>query len=477
MRDKLQAYAERGGHLVLTAGNLTRLPGGIAGITSTSGNTTVACGRGRVTVLASPFGVEPDATVGPGLRSETDKPLPKPFRLAPDVRLGLEAILRSQQLFAVQGDGLSVITCRKGAGEFTVGIANNTWREQPFRLESLCGKLESLRELALDTSETGAPGQTPEVVDGTNLGKNSATTIAGGDVRMFAVKVKESGVEEIAHQAPPPRPRGRLLPLRRATSIKEELLARPTFFEHFDGVCVDWSYLHLREKAALQKEHGWLKRQGVRMVVDLSSGIDLYPTLRLIDNLHEDYTNSMGVIQDVLGKMEALGARDLILSLHRYPENNFSDEQTRAAFTATLKSLASQAAERGVTLHLRIGFGKPPGGLAEGLDQLDRVGAPNLKLAVCTAMLGQKPPAAETSARLKEKFGFWLVAASRKDVAGKMWDAHAQIHEGQGLEPLARLLALSPGTPVLLDALYADQDEEYWDAMALEKTFSQSQKP
>jgi len=471
VRDKLQAYAERGGHVVITAGNLAKLPGGIAGITNVSGGATMGCGRGRVTVFASPLGVEPDATVGSGLCSETDKPLPKPFKLVPEVRLGLEAILRAQQLFAVEGEGLSVITCRKSAGEFVIGIANNTWREQPFHLESLCGKVESLRELPLDTSEAGAPGQTPEVVDGSKLGKNAAGMIAGGDVRMFAVKVQETGVEEISHQAPPPRPRGRLLPLRHATSIKEEILARPTFFEHFDGACVDWSYLHDREKAALQKEHGWLKRQGARIVVDLSSGVDLYPTLRLMDNVHEDYTNSMAAIQDVLGKMDALGATDLILSLHRYPENNFTDEQSRAAFTATLKTLAGQAAERGVTLHLRVGFGKPPGSLAEGFEWLDRVGAPNLKLAVSTAMLEQKPPAPEVTTRLKDKLGLWLVAASNRDVAGKLWDAHGPIHSAPNAEALARLLALSPGTPSVLDALYANQDEEYLDAVALAKAF------
>ena len=76
----------------------------------------------------------------------------------------------------------------------------------------------------------------------------------------------------------------------------------------------------------------------------------------------------MAAIQDVLGKMEVLGATDLILSLHRYPENNFTDEQTRAAFTATLKALAGQAAERGMTLHLRVGSGKPPWNVAEGLN-------------------------------------------------------------------------------------------------------------
>ena len=496
VRDKLQAYAERGGHVVLTAGNLAKLPGGLAGITNASGDATmgkmrrmggmiggmtnvsgsatVGFGRGRVTVFASPFGVEPDITVDAGLRSETDKPLPKPFKLAPDVRLGLEAILRSQQLFAVQGEGLSVITCRKGPGEFTIGIANNTWREQPFLLESLCGKVESLRELPLATSEAGAPGQTPEVVDGSKLGKNSATTIAGGDVRMFAVKVQEAGVEEIQHQAPPPRPRGRLLPLRYATSIKEEILARPTFFEHFDGVCLDWSYLHEREKVALQKEYGWVKRQGVRIVLDLSSGLDLYPTLRLIDNAHEDYTNSMAAIRDVLGKMETLGATELILSLHRYPENNFTDEQTRAAFTATLKAVAGQAAERGVTLHLRVGFGKLPWSLAEGFEWLDRVRASNLKLAVSTAMLEQRPPSGETAARLKDKLGLWLVAASRNDVAGKMWDAHGPISGARSPDALGRLLALSPDAPALLDALYANQDEEYLDAVALDKALGRT---
>jgi hypothetical protein len=147
VRDKLQAYAERGGHVVITAGNLAKLPGGLAGITNASGDATmgkmgrmggmiggmtnvsgsatVGFGRGRVTVFASPFGVEPDATVSAGVRSETDKPLPKPFKLAPDVRLGLEAILRLQQLFAVQGEGLSLIICRKSPGEFTIGIASN----------------------------------------------------------------------------------------------------------------------------------------------------------------------------------------------------------------------------------------------------------------------------------------------------------------------------------------------------------------
>ena len=242
-------------------------------------------------------------------------------------------------------------------------------------------------------------------------------------------------------------------------------------------MCVDWRYLREREPAALQKETGWLKRQGVRLVVDLSSGVNLYPTLRLIDNLHADYEASLAAINDVLVKMEILGARDLIVSLHRDPENNFTAEQTSAAFVATLKTLASQAAARGVALHLRVCFGKPPLNLAEALAWLDRVGAPNLKLALSTAFLEPQPPSPETAARLKDKLGLWLISTSRRDAFGKIWDAHAPIHSAGDLDALIRSLAISPATPAVLDALLDDHDAEYLDAMAFEKAIRQINRP
>jgi hypothetical protein len=473
LRDKLQAYAEGGGHVVITAGNLAKLPGGLAGCSNVTANASIHCGKGRVTLFASQFGVKLEPLPTPSLRSETDKPLPKPYTLDADVRQGLETILRSAQLFAVQGEGLSLITCRQRVGEFLIGIANNTWREQSFRLESLCGKIESLRELPIDVSERGAVGYTPLTIASSGLGQNSSNSIAGGDVRIFSLKVQETGVDEIPHVAPPPRPHGRWLTLRRLTSIKEEILSRPTFFEHFDGVCVDWRYLHEREKAALEKETGWLKRQGVRVVVDLSSGVNLYPTLRLIDNLPADYAASMTAVNDLLAKMETLGARDLVFSLHRQPENNFTAEQTRASFVTTLKALASQAAARGVTLHLRVGFGKPPWNLAEALELLDRIGAPDLKLALSTALLERQPPSPEITARLKDQLGLWLIATSRRDAVGKIWDAHAPIHSGSDLDALSRWLAISPATPAVLDAVLDDQDAEYLDAVAFDKALRQ----
>jgi hypothetical protein len=473
VRDKLQAYVEDGGHLFLTAANLAKLPGGIAGCTNTATTTTVNCGRGRLTLFASPFGIEMKALDGP-LRSENDRPLPKPCALRPEVRAALETAFQQQMLFDVDCRELSFITCRQGPGAYTLGVANNSWHELPLRIVSHCGLIESVRELSLDQSEKGAPGWLPERVTANSPGQSTADTIAGGDVRVFAIRLKEAGVAEIPQVAPPPRPHGRALPLPHPRSIEEAILAWPTFFEHFDGVVVDGRYLHEREPAVLRHEAAWLYRQGVTVFVDLSPEVDLYPGLRLINNLPADYDASRVVITNVMEKMSILGARDLILSLHRHPENNFTDEQARAGFETTLRALAQQAEARHLTVHLRMALGKPPWNLAEAGALLDRVGAANLRIAASTALLVRSGNSAETRRILKEKLGLWLVAGSRADVAGAIWDAHAPLHNAPDLGPIAACLALGPDRPLLLDTLCQDTDETYLDAVALARLQAQS---
>ena len=511
--DKLKVYAANGGTLVITSANLRRLePESVAdqtqerrGSTKYSGSKLVepefkygelrvergeadrvlawleppgeyglseplaferAFGKGRIIMLAAEYGITSSPQTQQ-LESRVDISLPSPYPLLEHVSRILNRVLKSQVIFEVS-PRLHLITCRKGPGEYTLGVFNNTWHELPLQISSRCGQIESLRELALDQSEKGAVGYTPEGIDPASLGRSTDTTIAGGDVRIFAVKVRETNVVEIAQVRPPARAHGRFLPLRKLSSLQEEILARPTFFEHFDGMVVDWRYLHDREPAALTAESGWLARQGLRIAADLSSGIDLYPTLRLIDNLPTDYAASRVTIANVLAKMEILGARDLILSLHRHPENNFTDEQTDAAFEATLKALAQEAGAHQVTLHLRLAFGKPPWNLDEGLRWLDRVGAPNLKLAPSTALLAGQTPSPALAERLKGRLGFWLVAAPRRDIAGQLWDAHAPVSAFKDKEIIARWLSLATEVPVVLDAVLEGQAEEYQEAAALQ---------
>ncbi|GAH10163.1 unnamed protein product, partial [marine sediment metagenome] len=64
-------------------------------------------------------------------------------------------------------------------------------------------------------------------------GKNSAKTIAGGDIRIFSVTTKGSNVEEIPFIPLTSNPTKRGLTLRNISSVKEEILLRPTFLnEH-----------------------------------------------------------------------------------------------------------------------------------------------------------------------------------------------------------------------------------------------------
>ena len=62
----------------------------------------------------------------------------------------------------------------------------------------------------------------------------------------------------------------------------------------------------------------------MRIVVDLTLGVHLFPDLRLVNNIEPDYARSMASIREVIEKMEILGAHDLIVPLQRFVENNIA---------------------------------------------------------------------------------------------------------------------------------------------------------
>jgi hypothetical protein len=440
IEEKLRAYAAGGGRLFISARNAEKLGG----------------------LKAASMTVIPDPEPVPVTRvsNEVDQPLPKPYRLSEQARTVLDEAFRAQVLFEA-GEGLSLITARRAPGEYTLSVTNNSWQARPFRIVSHCGPVESIRELTLDTAERSAAGFVPEGLEGRPLGANGEHTIAGGDVRIFRVRVREQGVEEIAHVAPPARPQGRILPLRRIHSIEDAVLARPTFFQNYDGVLVDWRNLRERETSALEQEGRWIRQQRLRVIVDLSSGLNLYPDLRLVDNVQSDYAASMKAIDDVLAKMALLGSSDLVMSLHRVPENNITPEETWSGFEKTVRDISRKAKERGITVHLRLNPAKPPRTIAEAAAFVRRVGADNLRIAPSTALLiAAKVEPALAVRDLDGMLGLWLAAAPRVDVAGKLWDAHGSI-AGQ-----ARVLDYPKAAPapVVFDAVYANQDEEYLDA-------------
>ncbi len=364
LRAKLDTYARNGGWLLMPGGTgaqAVRRP----------------VGKGWITTLPGRFAI--DETPAEPPKGAIDQMLPNPHPLLPGARAALAEAFQSQMLFDV-GDGLNFITCRLGPKQYTLGITNNALAPKPFAIHSRIGRIESIRELPLDQSEKTAVGYLPEGFEKAAIGTSDAHTIAGGDVRIFHVTLAEEHIEEIPHLTPPPRPHNRNLELYSATSIEDELLAHPTFFQHYDGVIVDWKCLANRDTATLAHEAGWIARNKLKVTVDLTSGLNLYPDLRLVDNIHEDYLASLNTIEQLLAKMEVTGAHDLILALHRFPENNMTRDQAMASFEQTLRRIANQAQGRNIRLHLRVAPGRALKNRAEAEAFLKRVDAPNLSL-------------------------------------------------------------------------------------------------
>lgn len=511
LREKLDAYVRGGGHLVITAGNLDAFPAGLCGIASPGPTVQVApgasidgprgalaegnafavaeiglppeavityqhegqplvaelpFGKGRVTLFATPFGLPAEAVVPAPIRSEIDAPLAKPYPLLSHVREALDSVLREQVLFSA-GEGLSLIVCRKAAGEYTLGIANNSLSAAPFEIVSHIGAIEALEEWVLDDSEKAAEGYLPTGQEDAAVGASGASTIAGGDVRVFSVRVRETDVEEIPHTQPSRDTAISILPLRNTGSIKEAILARPTFFEHFAGVSIDWRDLDRLSVAFIEAEAAWLDRQSVRVLVDLTSGINLFPDLRLIDNDPVAYAASMASISRILLKAETLGARDILLSLHRVPENNFTREQTMESFQTTISALCAEAATRGITVHLRTQSSGM--GLREMLAFAQSTEAPNLRLAPNLGLLvHENKEAAQVLEILGDRVGLLLASAVEEDINGSPWTAQATMSGRLDAAEIAPWREAFPAVPVLLDAVFPDTDAEYLDVALLE---------
>ncbi len=405
LRDKLREYVAGGGRLIV--------PSSVA-----------SHARLDFSYVALPGDFALDACAATPVKSAVDVEFSNPCPLTAEARTILDREFRSQMLFEA-GDGLSVIVCRRAPRDYTIGIANNTLHPLPFSIRSRIGRIASTSELKLDQSEKGAAGQLPEGFENAAIGASDARTIAGGDVRIFRVTLGEENAAEIAHVTPPLRPQNRILTIRGARPIKEEILARPTFFQHYDGVLVDWKYLHERTAEALKRESRWTGLQKLRVMVDLTSGINLYPDLRLVDNMRSEYEASLAVIQDVLSKMKILEAKDLVLALDRVPETNMKRTETWQSWESTLRRVANDAQAQGVTIHLRIVPTRPGSKITEAVALVERVNAANLRLATSNA---------EAPARL---LGLWTLRA--RDNA-----------------------ALPPAdVPVVFDAVYADHDQEY----------------
>ena len=419
--------------------------------------------------MLSPFGMNDKPLVTGRIQVEQDRPLPRPYVLLQYVQHALAAALRSQQLFSV-GENLSFIVNRRGAGRYVIGIQNNALEACPFEIVSHCGEIRRVEALSIDDDDAvrSHPGYWPTGMAGHDGGASDETTIAGGDVRIFAVDVAEAGVETLAHCPPPDRVKDRGLALRDVADLRQAILTRPTFFRHFDTVKIDWTYLRMRDPRCVEAERDWLERQQLCMFVDFTPGLNHYPDLTLLDAHHGRYAESIAAVDDVFAKMERLGSRDAVFRLNRVAENRCDHARAHALFRKGMADVCRRAAGRGITVHLQHRGGSYScfAGAAELLGFMDEVAHEALRfsLSLSHALLCAEDPRALL--RLAgTRLGSVLLSLPRCDEFGQTYDAHLPICRGHADVDLRAFEGLR--VPLILNADYGSWDEVYRDVRAV----------
>ena len=311
---------------------------------------------GSVTIFATPFAISATLVVRPN--SEVDVSLPSPYPLLDHARKMFTYVLSNASIFISERNlSLVPMLLDSSANEFLLLVSNPELRELPLVWGSRGREVSFIEEIQLDQSEKGAVGYLPDGYEDADIGRSTNTTTAGGDTRLFRVRVEQPEEEDsklkyITKITPKTRPKGIGLHLRHIEhSIRYEILRRPTFFQHYDSVVVDYSYIISKDDYFLTDDGNWLSQQGVRVYVDISPSINLFPTLRLVQDDETQWSRSWANVIKALRKAVGLQSRDFIVSLHSFPADQTKNKSNQD-FNETFQVLAYFGAQPNFTVHI-----------------------------------------------------------------------------------------------------------------------------
>jgi len=461
--DTLRGYAARGGRLVMTRAHAARLfPAGVP--------------AGAEVIGGAPWGVAEESQCARPIEIRTNAPLANPHPLTAEARAALDRVFRDAALFTTcepgTDDGLATLACRRGPGEWTVGVFNNTWSPRPFALRSRVGAIRTQEELPTDRCERTAVGFAPEKTT-PEPGADAPGVIAAGAVRIFRVKTAETPREVTVLPAarPPANPVGRLLRLEGDEPLEEQLLARPTFRRHWDGVLLDARRLMRLETNEVAAAGRCLARLGLDAAVDLSGVINTYPDYRWIDNDKHETARRAAFLDAFFPKAKRLGAKDLFVVPHWEMETGLDAKTCRTQVAAAIRAFARRADALGMRVYIRQSNKR----LTPWLDQLNQwvawVDDPNVRAAPSLASLleeARRDPENVFTRIARCKTDLWLMAAPVTDANGWTASLHAPLDGRIAADHPVLKAVRARGGRLVFDALYPDRDAEYREARLLE---------
>ena len=161
----------------------------------------------------------------------------------------------------------------------------------------------------------------------------------------------------------------------------------------------------------LEYEGAFLSRQNIHVLIDFTSGSNLYPDLRFCNNSVTQFTRSIERVNEVMTKAQTFLGVDtqFVFSLHRYPENFYTSDQCNNDFLYVLRNI-TQVDSRIVYLRVgQDGINRPPSDWNATLTLSKKI--PNLRLAVNTAWFVSQ----ENYMTYIHQVNAWFVSSSSKD--------------------------------------------------------------
>lgn len=259
----------------------------------------------------------------------------------------LPEVLKHSRLVKANPD-LATVVCGGSSPEYyVVGLISPGFKDHSVDFQLTFGRVKEKKGLRLPEDGLGSPGTFPQpVVKCQSLQDHHSDFVRAGDMRVFEVEIKKkTGVTEPIKPIQSPSPSNWFLSIGPSVPLLETLLGWPTLTHDFDGIKIDWSYLHRSGSCELEHVAGWLNRFRIKVLTDYSSGLNLYPDFSILDSFCPGYDESISAVRDTLraaGRFDVGGA---ILSLQKIPENHLNSEDAEAGFARGVSEIASEVAE------------------------------------------------------------------------------------------------------------------------------------
>ncbi len=434
---------------------------------------SIEIGTGRMIVSLSPFGLNSEPIVKGRFTNEVNRSLPRPYDLLDHVRAILHQALIRERIFSV-GEGLGYTVARKTDGAYHIAVYNNSNETRTFQIVSHAGELLDVVELKLDQSEKSAVGYRPRPFLDDAMDAAGADSIAAGDIRVFQAEIREASVRLMRKPDPRRPPARTYMRIGVESTIEDAILCMPTFFDYFSGILVDWRFLESRDRAQLERDAAWLFRQRCDVIIDFSSGCNLFPDFAFLDSAGIPFYETMERLRTLFEKCRLLGCARTVFSLHR-GANAWSDRRLSHVFGSAIRDLCAVASTYGVDITLQHHPRKWPYSAERTFAFVSEVARPGLEFGL---NVGHVRLGGESVSGLAD-FGrgicrMVLLSMPQTDRFGQRYDVHApvsgrsasnQVDVSDALtdEEASTLREFCTNRTVVFDADYASWDEVYRD--------------